>query len=268
MLVLSGPPVTDIDRRTFVVLGLTFLFPPVSLRAEIVSRRGRFAADVGILHSMMSFHLEGGVEESIDREAGRYTVHVSGQGSGIANRIESRGVWREGRWAPLETASWFQVWGRESRTRIAYDYERRAVEYHARGETFFLRKLRVVDDVVPLPDGVVVDDVLTASLNYQAGYWRPESHGRLRTQVVRRRRSDDEGPDDVAQSYRAELAPLELRIEPDPQTLRSSALVDLSGFSSWARRDRPARIVFDGQRRPALITGSMALGTSLVIRLG
>jgi hypothetical protein len=85
---------------------------------------------------------------------------------------------------------------------------------------------------------------------------------------VRRRRSDNEGPDDVAGSYRAELLPLELRIEADSETRKPSALLDLSGFSSWARRDRPARIVFDEQRRPALITGSMALGTSLTIRLG
>jgi hypothetical protein len=208
------------------------------------------------------------VEESIDQEAGRYAVRVTGQGDGIANRIESRGVLREGRWAPLQTASWFQVRGRESRTQVAYDYGRRTVEYHARGETFFLRKLRMVDDVVPLPDGMVVDDALSASLNYRDGYWRPQPDGRLRTHVVRRRRSDNEGPDDVARSYRAELLALELRIEPDPETRRPSALLDLSGFSSWARRDRPARIVFDEARRPALITGSMALGTSLTIRLG
>jgi hypothetical protein len=232
------------------------------------ARRGAFSADVAILYSMLSFRLDGAVEESVDREGGRYEVRVTGEGHGIANRIESTGVLREGRWAPVRTASWFQVRGRESRTQIAYDHGRRMVEYHARGETFFLRKLRVVDDVVPLPDGMVVDDALSASLNYRDGFWKPRSDGRLRTHVVRRRRSDNEGPDDVAASYRAELLPLELKIEPEPETQRPSALLDLSGFSSWARRDRPARIVFDDQRRPALITGSMALGTSLTIRLG
>jgi hypothetical protein len=85
---------------------------------------------------------------------------------------------------------------------------------------------------------------------------------------VRRRRSDNEGPDDVAQSYRAELVPLELKIEPEPETHKQSALLDLSRFSSWARENRPARIVFDDQRRPLLITGSMILGTSVTIRLG
>jgi hypothetical protein len=84
---------------------------------------------------------------------------------------------------------------------------------------------------------------------------------------VRRRRAENEGPDDVAQSYRAEVIPLELRIENDPQTRKSAALLDLSRFSSWARENRPARIVFDDERRPALITGSMILGTSVTIRL-
>jgi hypothetical protein len=72
----------------------------------------------------------------------------------------------------------------------------------------------------------------------------------------------------VAQTYRAELVPLELKIEPEPETRRPSALLDLSRFSSWAREDRPARIVFDDDRRPALITGTMILGTSVTIRLG
>ena len=256
-------------RRSFLTLTLAFLLTP-SRRpsANPVARRGTFAADVAILYSMLTFHLEGAVEERIDRQAGRYDIQVTGQGEGIANRIESSGVLRDGRWMPLRGASWFQVRGRESRTRVTYDYGRRIAEYHARGETFFLRKLRVVDDVLPLPEGVVVDDALTASLNYRDGYWKPQPDGRLRTHVVRRRRSDSEGPDDVARSYRAELRPLELRIEPDPVTRRASALLDLSGFSSWARPDQPARIVFDDERRPALITGSMIMGTSLTIRLG
>jgi hypothetical protein len=96
----------------------------------------------------------------------------------------------------------------------------------------------------------------------------PDAGGRLHTLVVRRRRSEGEGPDDVAPTYRAELVPLELRIEPEPETRRSSALIDLSRFSSWAREDRPARVVFDHDRRPALITGTMILGTSVTIRLG
>ena len=117
---------------------------PARLAAEPVARRGTFAADVGILYQMMTFQLKGDVEVRIDRPGGRFDVTVSGQGDGIANRIESSGVLRDGRWVPLRGSSWFQVRGRESRTQVTYDYERHVIEYHARAETFFLRRLRVV----------------------------------------------------------------------------------------------------------------------------
>jgi hypothetical protein len=256
-------------RRDFLIFSVTFLLAPTRrLAAEPLARRGTFVADVGILYQVLNFHLEGGVEESVDREGGRYEVRVTGQGSGIANRIESSGEFRDGRWVPLRSASWLQVHGRESWTRIAYDYSHRSVEYHARGETFFLRRVRVVDDVVAMPDGAIVDDGISASLNYRDGYWKARPDGNLVSHVVRRRRSAGEGPDDVASSYRAEIIPLELKIAPDPDTHKPTALLDLSRFSSWARENRPARIVFDDERRPTLITGSMMLGTSVTIRLG
>jgi hypothetical protein len=151
---------------------------------------------------------------------------------------------------------------------VTYDYAGRRVEYHARGETFLMRRLRIVDDVVTLPVGARIDDAISASLNFRDGHWVPGADGQLRTLVVRRRRSENEGPDDVAQAYRAEIVPLGLKIEPELETRKPSALLDLSRFSSWAREDRPARIVFDDERRPALITGSMILGTSVTIRLG
>jgi hypothetical protein len=260
--------IEQIDRRDFLTLALAVFLIPARLAAEPIGRRSAFAADVGILYQMLTFQLKGDVQENIDQAAGRYDVRVNGQGDGIANRIESRGVLRDGRWTPLRGESWFQVRGRESRVQVTYDYERRLVEYHARGETFIMRRLRVVDDVVPLPVGVTIDDAISASLNFRDGRWTPHRDGRLQTYVVRRRRSDNEGPDDVAQSYRAELVPLELKIEPEPETHKQSALLDLSRFSSWARENRPARIVFDDQRRPLLITGSMILGTSVTIRLG
>ena len=257
-----------VNRREFLTLALAVLLAPARLAAEPVARRGTFAADVGILYQMLTFQLKGEVQESVDRVGGRYDVTVSGQGDGIANRIESSGVLRGGRWVPLRGASWFQVRGRESRTQVTYDYERHVIEYHARGETFFLRRLRVVDDVLPLPPGVRLDDAISAALNYREGLWTPRPDGRLSTHVVRRRRKEDEGPDDVAASYRAEVIPLELKIEPDPETRKPAALLDLSRFSSWARESRPARIVFDDERWPTLITGSMILGTSVTIRLG
>jgi hypothetical protein len=259
--------IEPVNRRDFLTLVLALLLAPARLAAEPVARQGTFAADVGILYQMLTFQLKGDVQESVDRAAGRYDVRISGQGSAIANRIESNGVLRDGRWVPLRGASWFQVRGRESRTQISYDHDRRLVEYHARGETFFMRRLRVVDDVVTLPGGVTVDDAISALLNYREGLWTPRADGRLHTHVVRRRRAENEGPDDVAQSYRAEVIPLELKIEPDPETRQPAALLDLSRFSSWARENRPARIVFGEDRRPALITGSMILGTSVTIRL-
>jgi hypothetical protein len=42
----------------------------------------------------------------------------------------------------------------------------------------------------------------------------------------------------------------------------------MTRFSSWAREDEPARIVFGADRRPESITASLILGTSLAIRLG
>ena len=260
------PSLERIDRRQFLMLGLALLAPG-RLGAEPVARRGTFAADVAILYQMLTFRLTGEVQERVDRAAGRYDVRLSGQGDGIANRIESSGILSGGRWMPLRGASWFQVRGRESRLQIVYDYDRRVAEYHARGETFFRRRLRVVDDVVALPAGMPVDDGISAVLNYRDGYWSPRADGRLQTYVVRRRRAENEGPDDVAPVYRAELIPLELKLEVDPETRRAAALLDLSRFSSWARQKDPARIVFDANRRPALITGSMILGTSLTIRL-
>jgi hypothetical protein len=257
-----------VNRRDFLTLILApLLLPPSRLGAEPLVRQGTFAAEVGILYQMLTFRLSGNVHESLDRAAGRYDVWIKGEGDAIANRIQSSGVLRAGRWAPVRSESWFQVRGRESRSRVSYDYDRRVIEYHARAETFFMRRLRVVDDVLTVPADVVVDDAVSALLNFREATWSPQPDGRLRTLVVRRRRTDNEGPDDVAQAYQAELVPLELRIAPDPQTRKQAALLDLSRFSSWAREDRPARIVFDDERRPSLITGSMILGTSLTIRL-
>src|SRR2546430_13597527 len=52
-----------------------------------------------------------------------------------------------------------------------------------------------------------------------------------------RSQAPDEGPDEVATGYRAELAPLEAKLAPDPENGKSSALFDLSPFSSWMRSE-------------------------------
>jgi hypothetical protein len=215
---------------------------------------------------MLTFHVQGSIDESVDREAGEYKVVISGTGSSIANRLESGGVLREGRWTPVRSRSWFDVRGRQSRTEIDYDHTRGRIEYHGRSETFFLRRQRVVDDVVSIPEGMHVDDVITATLNYADGNWLPRG-GELRTHVIRRRQAPNEGPDDVATTYRAELTPLEAKVTPEPATGKAKALFDLSPFSSWIRPSQPARIVFGANRRPELITTSMILGSSVTIRL-
>jgi hypothetical protein len=56
-----------------------------------------------------------------------------------------------------------------------------------------------------------------------------------------------------------------LKTVPDPSG-KSTALFDLSRFSSWAKPSEPARVVFAASRRPELITSSMILGTSVTIR--
>src|SRR5207244_2987668 len=129
-------------------------------------------------------------------------------------------------------------------------------------------RLRVVDDTVTIPPGVHVDDVVSAMLNFADDQWRPGADGQLQTQVVRRRKRDDEDPDEVDPRGRAELVPVSLSLERDQATGKSTARCDMTPFSSWAKRDRPARVVFSEQRRPELIQSSLMLGTSVVIRLG
>src|SRR5262249_27319666 len=185
-------------------------------------------------YRVFNLHLAGTIDEAVDREAGRYDVTIKGEGGRIANRIECHGVFRDGRWCPTRSISWFQVVGREARTELAYDWTARTPEDHYRGEPFLLRKVRVADDVVALGTGPV-DDAVSAILNYADGRWTPESDGSLRTRVVRRRRPANEGPDDVARVYRAELLPVVLKIGPDPESKKPTALFDMRGFSSWAR---------------------------------
>jgi hypothetical protein len=255
-----------INRRQFVTLPLLLLFPRAGQAlggGELV--KATYAADVGILYDMVTLQLKGRIEERIDRASGEYRVVAAGAGSGIANRFDSTGVLRNGRWTPVQSRSWFDIRGRQSRTEIAYDWQGRKIEYHAHGETFFLRRLRIVDDVLPIADGTHVDDVMSATLNYADGLWRVDPDGTRRTLVVRRRRDENEGPDDVAGSYRAELVPFELTSVPEASG-KVSAHFDLSRFSSWAKTSRPARIVFGRSRRPELITSSMILGTSVTIR--
>jgi hypothetical protein len=262
-----------ISRRRFLALPLAFLWAPGGAwpargwAATSEGRQGTYTADVGILYRLLTFRMEGVLTEATDRAAGTYRVTIAGEGDGIANRIESSGLLRDGRWAPIEGHSWFSVKGRESRSAFRYDWVRRTVEYHFRGETFFLRRLRLADDLVPVPEGVHVDDSLSATLNYADNRWPARADGGYETYIVRRKRADDEGPDDTQRLYRAELVPFTLKVNADPLSGKPTALFDLTHFSSWARKGEPARVTFGPDRRPELMIMSLILGSSVKVEL-
>jgi hypothetical protein len=258
----------SLDRRRFLQLALALgLGLPATVRAATEERTGQFAADVGILFGVLSFHLAGTIQEMVDRAAGRYEVSIRGRGESINNEADASGVLRDGRWAPTRARSVFLVHGRESRSEIAYDWAQRRIEYHSRSETFFLRRVRQADDVLTVPEATPIDDVVSATLNYADGLWPSQPDGSLLTHVVRRHRPPGEKPDDVQKAYRAELVPFVLRVTTEPATGRPMALFDLTRFSSWAKESEPARIVFGPNRRPEAITSSLMLGTSVAIRI-
>src|SRR5262252_6909594 len=141
-----------IDRRDFLTLPLALLLLPLArASAGSVACTVPYQIDVRLLYGALTYHIDETLTESIDRAAGRYQVVMTGEGDGIANRIESSGVLRQGRWAPLRSQSFFSVKGRESRGDVTYDYTARRIDYHFKGETFFLRRLRVVDDSLSMP---------------------------------------------------------------------------------------------------------------------
>jgi len=232
----------------------------------VEARRALFTARVAIMYGLLRFEETGTIEESVDRAGGRYDIRITGRGDEVSTEIESAGMLRDGRWTPTRFQDHFAVYGRQSRLEIAYDHARGTATYRGRSETFVLRRLRVVDDVVALPAGVHVDDVISATLNHADGRWPPEPDGSLATRVVRRQRRPREGPDDVDSGYRAELVPFVLRVAPDAAG-KPVALFDLTRFSSWAREDDPGRIAFGADRRPESIEASLILGTSISIRI-
>jgi hypothetical protein len=264
----TGTDLPRLDRRTLLGMALAWALVPVGwAAAETDTRKEAFSARAAILYGALRFEQSGVIEESIDRLAGQYQVRITGRGPEMTTDIESTGTLRDGRWAPLRFTDRFVVYGRESRLEIIYDYARHLIEYRGRSETFLLRRLRTIDDTLAVPAGVHVDDVVSASLNHAEKRWPAESDGRLATHVVRRQRTRGERPDDVESRYRAELVPFELRVGPDAGG-RSTALMDLTRFSSWAREDEPAKIVFGADGRPETITAALMLGTSLSIRIG
>ncbi len=257
------------SRRRFLALPLLSLLSPRSAFGDQRERAVRtYEADIAVLFDLLTFTLSGKVVAEIDRAAGRYRATMSGTGPGITAGMEAVGVNREGRFMPTETRGFHTVRGRENRVTVSYDYERGLVEYHSLGYTLLLGRRRQVDDVVRLGPGQRVDDIISAELNFAANALEMDADGAYRITIVRRARPANEGPDDVSPSgYRAELATVRFRAVPDTATGRLTALVDLTGFSSWARPSRPARVHFGPDRHLESVKSSLILGTTFTLRL-
>jgi hypothetical protein len=253
-------------RRRFLTLALVPLLVPGRALGDAVIRRTTYESDASILYGALRYRVAGTLDERVDRGAGRYDVKMEGQGTSFANRAESSGVLRDGRWAPLHGASWVKIAGREGNATVTYDHERRQVQYRSRSETFFLGRLRTVDDVVTLPPGEHVDDSMSAVLNYADGLWPPGPDGNLRTYTVRRRQDPKEATEESGGTHRAELVPVVLKLDHEQADGRRDAYFDLTHFSSWAVAGKPAKVVFGADGRPQKLTASLQFGTSLTIR--
>ncbi len=244
-----------LTRRAFLAAPLPLLLAPrlawAQAQAKNLQRRVYdFAVDVGVMWDFFN------------------RMVLAGEGSSITAHTEASGVIREGRFVPVETHSRSTIRGREGTLHLLYDYDRGTVEYHSVGHTFFLGRRRQVDDTLKLPAGQRVDDLLSAELNLGANKLDQDPDGTYRTLIVRRSRAENEGPDDVSPSgYRAELVPLRFRLTPDAATGRLNALIDITGFSSWARRNEPARVTFTPDRRLETVQSKLILGTTLKVRI-
>src|SRR3990172_5014766 len=109
-----------INRRRFLTLPLAAaagaaLTPLARAFALAETRQGAYVVDVGILYGLLNFHLDGTIAEQVDPVAGRYDVRAVGEGDGIANRIESSGALRDGRWRPRRGRTLVSVEGGEAR---------------------------------------------------------------------------------------------------------------------------------------------------------
>ncbi len=259
-----------LPRRAFLATPLSLLLLPRTALAALsgTPQPQAFAVDVGVLFDMISFALRGAVTRDIDEAAGRYRITVDGEGDKISVHTETNGVIRQGRYLPVQLHSTSTIRGRESRLDLLYDHDKGTVEYHSVGHTFFLGRRRQVDDLLKLPTDRHVDDLLSAELNFAADKLDRDPDGTYRTYIVRRSRPENEGPDDVSPSgYRAELIPLRFQVVPDETSRRLRAQIDITGFSSWARRNQPAQVTFGPDRHVESVQSKLMLGTTFKARL-
>jgi len=227
-----------------------------------------FEVELGVLFGLFALSAGGEAVLEVDRSQARYRVTLSGAGPGITSWYEAEGHLEQGRHRPGRTRALHTLRGREHRLSVTYDYARGLLEYHAVGHTLLLGRRRQVDATLPLPLGVDLDDAVSAALNFAAGRLRQGPDGAYETLVVRRVRPEDEGPEDVApEGYRVEIVPFRFQVEPDPDSGRPVALIDLTRWSSWARPGVPARVVFGADGLPRRIESTLILGTRLRMRL-
>ena len=260
-----------LTRREFLTsipLILLLLDRRLAGAGEQSRRRASYHVDAGVFFGLFAFNIDGSIDEQIDPAARRYRIVVAGQGSQIANRLESAGIIRDGRFLPTATDIFLNLRGRESRTAIAYDHDRGLIDYHHVSQTFFLGRRREVHDLLRPNADQPVDDFLTTALNYAEGTIGTDTEGFFRTYVVRRSRPENEGPDEVQLGgYRAEIVPLVISVAPDAAGGRDVGRLDLTRLSSWARRGSPLRITFGPDRRPESIQADLRFGTSVRITL-
>jgi hypothetical protein len=259
---------TRVSRRGFLLFPLALLAARRAGAEEVTHHQGTYRVDVGVLYGLLSLSMTGVVLQEIDSAARQYRLRIDGQGPGAELHTETSGIIRNGRFLPTESKGRQTLRGRESRVAINYRHDAGVVEYHSLGYTLLLGRRRQVDDVVRIPPGQRVDDLVSAYLNFAANKLETDADGSYQTLIVRRAWKDGEGPDEVSASrYRAQLAPLRFRVTTDPQTGRLSGELDMKGLSSWARAGQPARITFDSSRHLESVHTSLILGTTVAVQV-
>ena len=259
-------------RRRFLALALLSLARPLSATADakgLVTRT--YEVEVSVLFNLLTFAVKGTIAEEIDAAAGRYRVTLTGAGTGVSTRTTGQGIIQDGRFKPAELESVHVVRGRENRTSLKYDYRpwprrvplgqlhaaprappsgRRRRRRWPRASTWTTSSRP--SSISPPTSSTATRTARTASR--WCGGRGPPTRGRTTS------RRD---------GYRAELAtaalPRRARRRPrDDLTAR----LDLTGFSSWARRDsaRP-RDVRSGPAPRVACESPLMLGTNFVLRL-
>ncbi|MEX2224698.1 MAG: hypothetical protein WEG40_23190 [Candidatus Rokuibacteriota bacterium] len=256
-------------RRLLAALPLGLLFGRGWAQALEDGRSAfTYQLDLSVLFNFLSLSLTGTVVQEIDRRAGKYRVVMEGQGTAISTKTEATGLIRDGRFKPAETRAVHHFRGRQNTSVTTYDHARQQAEIHAVTHTLLLGRRRQIDDVVALPPGRHVDDLISTGLNFAGDTLEHDADGTYHTWVIRRARAENEAPDEVSPGgYRAELVPLRFRPRPDAATGRLTALVDITRFSSWARADQPARVIFAPDRQLESVQSVLLYGTTLNVRV-